>query len=229
MRDLILKARQQGFSSGIGALFATDFILEPNSTSMVLADTADNASALLQRVKLYLKSWEEKNGFKLPLKYNSRNELHNEAMNSWYIIGSAENPDVGRSRTIRNLHLSEIFFYKKMRSILAGVMQAVTPDGYVVGESTANGFNEGKEFWDASVAGETGFNPLFYKASDFYDAAFLEAKKKELGRLFRQEYPETPIEAFLTSGDQYFNAEALERYLEFSTAYQQLVNTPIYA
>lgn len=213
-KDILLKARQEGFSSEIGAIFSGDFILDPNSHSIVIADLADNATGLLDKVKFYLKSYEAKTGMVIPLKYNSKYELMNEVLNSKYTVGTAENVEFGRSKTIKNLHMSEAFFYKYFRKLLASALQAVRPDGRVVIESTANGFNEGKEFWDQSVLGETGFNPIFFKASDFYSKEFLDQKRKELGRLFTQEYPETPEEAFLTSGDLYFNTDSLKHYLE---------------
>jgi len=51
--DIILKARQQGFSSLILALFTADFILKPNTRNVIVADISDNAMELLDRVKLY--------------------------------------------------------------------------------------------------------------------------------------------------------------------------------
>lgn len=57
-RDVVLKARQQGFSSLILAIFTTDFILKPNTRSVIVADIANNAMDLLDRVKFYLKSYE---------------------------------------------------------------------------------------------------------------------------------------------------------------------------
>jgi hypothetical protein len=66
----------------------------------------------------------------------------------------------------------------RLRKSTLLTLQAVRPDGRVVIESTANGFNEGKEFWDSSVRGDTGFNPLFFKASDFYSQQFLDQKTK---------------------------------------------------
>lgn len=219
-KDIILKARQEGFSSLVGGIFTGDFILDENSQSVVIADITDNAIGLLDKVKFYLKSYEEKTGFKIPLKYNSKYELVNEVLNSKYQVGTAENVEFGRSKTIKNLHMSEAFFYKHFRKLLASALQAVRPDGRVVIESTANGFNEGKEFWDESSAGLTGFNAIFFKASDFYNPEFLEQKKKELGRLYSQEYPETPEEAFLNSGDNYFDREALKYY-------SQLIKSPV--
>lgn len=212
-KDIILKARQQGFSSLVGAIFLADFLLDENSVSIVLADNSDNATGLLEKVKYYLKSYEDKTKIKIPLKYNSKYELVNEAINTRYQIGTAENTEFGRSKTIKNLHMSEAAFYPHLRKMMASALQAVRPDGRVVIETTANGFNEFKDFWNESEREETGFNPLFFKASEFYDPAFLAQKKKELGNLYTQEYPETPQEAFLASGDLFFNRESLTYYL----------------
>lgn len=213
-RDVIMKARQQGFSSLILALFTYDFLTVDNSLSVIVADISSNASDLLDRVKFYLQSVEDLMGAKIPLKYNSKYELYNEQNHARYIIGTADNRDFGRSKTITNLHLSEFAFYPDSESLFAGVMQAVVPDGKVIIETTANGFNFFKTFWDECVAGERPFKPLFYPASSFYSPEFLANKQRELGRLYRQEYPESAIEAFLSSGELYFSHEALARYLD---------------
>lgn len=213
-RLVILKARQQGFSSIILAVFTADFILRPNSRSVVVADIDDNATELLDRVKMYIKFYEEIAQTKVPLKYNSKTELYNEYNGARYTIGTAKNTEFGRSKTITNLHLSEFAFYPNPEKILAGAGQAVVEDGRLIIETTANGFNEFKSFWDKSVLGETNYKPLFYKASDFYTPDFLANKQRELGRLYMQEYPESALEAFLTSGNLFFEAMALKHYLE---------------
>lgn len=213
-RDIVLKARQQGFSSLILAIFTADFILKENSRSIVVADIADNALELLDRVKMYLRSYQEITGQEIPLKYNSKYELYNETMNSRYTIGTAKNADFGRSKTITNLHLSEAAFYPDLTKMMAGIENAVVPDGRVVIETTANGFNEFKTFWDQSTLGETGYEPLFYPASEFYTQDFLDKKKKTQGRLYDQEYPETAATAFVTSGQSYFALEPLAWYLD---------------
>jgi hypothetical protein len=48
--DVILKARQQGFSSVILAMFTADFLLKENSRSVIVADIDDNATELLDTV-----------------------------------------------------------------------------------------------------------------------------------------------------------------------------------
>lgn len=214
-KDIVLKARQQGFSSVILAMFTADFLMKEHTYNVVVADDEDNAKGLLKRVKDYIGYWCDKKGIKPNdiLKYNSKYELYFEAMDSTYSIGTAKNTQFGRSRTITNLHLSEVAFYPHMGEILAGALQAVVPTGRVILETTANGFNEFKEYWDVSVRGETPFKTHFYSADEFYTAEFLEQKRRELGRLYKQEYPSSPLEAFVTSGETYFSSEALERYL----------------
>jgi hypothetical protein len=212
-RDFILKARQQGFSSLILAMFTADFILKENSRSVIVADISDNATELLDRVKAYIRSYEATTGVTVPLKYNSKYELYNSSMNSRYTIGTADNKDFGRSKTITNLHLSEFAFYPDAQKLFAGVMQAVVPEGRVIIETTANGFNYAKEFWDKCVLNETGFKALFYGASEFYSQEFLESKKRELGRYFEQEYPSDATNAFLTSGASFFNNLVLKEHL----------------
>lgn len=214
-RDIILKARQQGFSSFILAAFTADFLLRENSNSVVVADKSDNAIALLGRVKHYLQAYEQITGTKIPLKYNSKYQLVNGANNATYTIGTAQEQDFGRSRTITNLHLSEAAFYPNLPNLLAGAAQAVVPSGKLIIETTANGFNEFKTLWDDSILGGTAFQPLFFRAGDFYSETVLEQKRKELGdRLYNQEYPETPEMAFITSGDTYFDKDAMAYYLE---------------
>lgn len=213
-KDLILKARQQGFSSFILGAFTKDFIFKENSLSVVIADIADNAQDLLARVKHYIRAYEEKNQTKIPLKYNSKYELHNSMTNSRYIIGTAENTEFGRSKTITNLHMSEAAFYKHFDKLLASAGTALVPNGRFVIETTANGFNEFKTFYNSTELGETPFKAHFYPAQDYYDSEFLESEKKRLGRLYDQEYPSSAEIAFVTSGDLYFDQEALRWYLE---------------
>lgn len=116
-RNVILKARQQGFSSLILAMFTVDFLLKDFSHSVIVADTRENAEGLLERVKLYIESYEAKKKFKINLKYNTRNELYNRDTRSKYTVGTAQNVQFGRSKTITNLHFSEAAFFPDMSKL----------------------------------------------------------------------------------------------------------------
>lgn len=214
-KDIILKARQQGFSSLILAIFTTDFILKENSRSVIVADVDENAQELLDRVKQYLKSYEDINQTKVPLKYNSKNELYNAATGARYTIGTAKSTEFGRSKTITNLHLSEAAFYPNLAKILKGAGNAVVPDGRYILETTANGYNEFKTLWDECEAGNKNFKPLFFPASEFYDKEELINKRREsiTEADYLQEYPETPLDAFQSSGQCYFDREILRQLL----------------
>lgn len=212
--DIILKARQQGFSSFILAVFTTDFLLKENSRSVVVADIEENAQELLDRVKQYIKSYEYINNTKVPLKYNSKSELFNAETGARYTIGTAKATEFGRSKTITNLHLSEAAFYPNLAKILKGAGNAVVPNGRYILETTANGYNEFKKLWDEAEMGNKDFKPLFFRASDFYSEQELERKRRQAitESDFLQEYPERPIDAFQTSGECYFDLEALRAY-----------------
>jgi hypothetical protein len=214
-KDIILKARQQGFSSLILAIFTTDFLYKENSRSVVVADVDENAEELLDRVKQYIRSYEEINKTKVPLKYNSKSELYNEANHSRYSIGTAKSTEFGRSKTITNLHLSEAAFYPNLSKILKGAGNAVVPNGRTILETTANGYNELKTLWDECELGNKAYKPLFYAASDFYSEEELDNKRREALTMsdYLQEFPETPSDAFQTSGRCYFDLEALRQLL----------------
>jgi len=226
-RDIVLKARQQGFSSLITGIFTTDFILRQNSYSVIVADIEDNAEGLLAKVKLYLASYEEKNKIKVPLKYNSKSELYNPFMNTTFKIGTAKNTEFGRSKTITNLHLSEVAFYSNIDNLIAGAGQAVVENGRFIMETTANGFNDFKRYYEDGQNQSNGFKSLFYRASDFYNQEFLRKKQVELKDRFVQEYPESDIEAFLTSGECYFSKDSLKHIL--LTAESEIKRNVVYA
>ena len=212
-KDVILKSRQIGFSSAILGLFTLDFLLKENSRSVCISHDSPSAQRLLDRVKFFLASAEKK-GLLVNLKYNSRNELVNSDKNSTFYIGAAGSRSFGRGDTLSNLHLSEFAFYEDPERLLSSVLQAVVPDGKVFIETTPNGINFFKDYWERSKAGKTGFKTHFFDNS-FYSQEFLDQKKKELGeRLFKQEYAINDVECFLFSGDPYFDMESLRKYLE---------------
>lgn len=211
-KNLILKARQLGFSSVILAILTLRFLFKENQRCVVVAHETGATQKLLDRVKFYIKSMEEKFKIKVPLKYNSRSEMVNEGMNSTFYIGTAGSRSFGRGDTLTALAFSEYAFFVDPEIMLSGVLQALVPEGLLFIETTANGFNFFKTLWDEGE--ERGFKKSFYPPSWGYTAEFLAKKKKELKRLYPQEYPKTALEAFLTSGDLYFDKEALQYYLE---------------
>lgn len=163
-RDIILKARQEGISSLILALFTIDFISIDNIRCVVICHEQGAAQRLFDRVKFYLESLKTTFPGALPykLKYNSRSELVNTEKNSTFYIGSAGATAFGRGDTIHNLHLSEFAMYQDQEKLMISILQAVPKDGRIIIESTAQGVgNYFHNLWKKSKTNEGIFTPHF--------------------------------------------------------------------
>lgn len=177
VRIIILKARQMGFSTLTEAILFWLTITAKNVETMIVAHVEEATSNLFRMSQLFynmlpdrLKPMQKASNaqelvFDRPAKYKG----NREGLNSRIRCATAGGHGVGRSATIRNLHLSEFAFWPgNKRETLAGLMQAV-PDKagtVVIIESTANGFDEFKQLWDEAVQsqaeGGDGFIPIFF-------------------------------------------------------------------
>jgi hypothetical protein len=228
---LVLKARKMGFSSDALGIAATKFLMGENEKCISMSFDQTAADKQLARAKYYIQSYEEINGVKVPLKYNSRNQMVWEGKKpngrggydhyqNVLQVGSARNTAFGRGDDISFLHLTEVSL-ADLYELMAGVGEACLPTAHKLLETTAAGFNTYKTYWDESMRNETGFACLFYSPLWEYSQEFIDAKYATLGRLGPQEYPMTSQDAFLTSGDTYFDTLAMRDYMirvrEFQT------------
>ena len=153
----ILKGRQQGFTSVITAIQLSYAIVRKNFSGFTMADRSDNTMAIFNdkaRV-VYDRLPEE---LKPSEKFNSRNELFFDKLNSSWRIATATD-QVGRSRTLNFVHFSEVAFYEcSLADLQAGIGEAITAGAIQVYETTANGFNEAKDLWDSGSC-----HNLFYE------------------------------------------------------------------
>lgn len=139
IREIDLKARQFGVSTLILALYFLITVNNPDTYTVVIADDMDNSEALFQKVHIF---WEHLPAEKQPhLKHATKRELHFDRIRSRFSVITAGKTTGGRSRTIQNLHCSEVAFWPDP-DILTGLLQAVPLGGNVFQESTANGETE---------------------------------------------------------------------------------------
>jgi hypothetical protein len=220
---LVLKARKMGFSSDALGIAATKFIMGNNEKCISMSFDQTAADKQLARAKYYISAYEQQNQIKIPLKYNSKNQMVWEGkkqndQGSWdYFqnvlqVGSARNTAFGRGDDISFLHLTEVSL-ADLYELMAGVGEACLPTAHKLLETTAAGFNTYKRYWDESMRNETGFACLFYSPLWEYDQDYIDAKYATLGRLGAQEFPMTSQDAFLTSGDTYFDTLAMRDYM----------------
>ena len=223
-REIILKARQEGFSSFILALFAVDFITKPNSISICISHKRDATQKLFKKVKFYIDSYCDKHGFDKKAYFISDNkgELEHRGNGSYFYIGTAGSKVGGRGGTAQNILFSECAFYQDSdlitaEEIVEGSAQQVPQGiGKIFIESTANGYGNYYQLeWDRAVRGESNFRPRFFSWREFYSPEWIEEKKKDFQSEEKalQEYPDTPDVAFIHSGTPFFDSKMLEYQL----------------
>lgn len=143
---LVLKGRQQGFTTLITAYQLAATITRSNFEGLTLADKSTNSESIFQnKAKTVFNRLPEM--LKPTEKYNSKRQLLFEKLNSSWSIDTATK-EVGRSRTINFFHGSECAFWKDgISNIQASLGETFTKNAIKIYESTANGFNDYRTMW----------------------------------------------------------------------------------
>ena len=228
-RDLVLKARQLGFSTYIQAEMYRRTVTSTRTTMTMAHD-----SETTQKLRRMADRFWENHGFIKPLrKYSNSSLATYPEFDSTSIIATAGSKEAGRGDTYTDFHGSEVAFWPDAEKIIAGAMQGGSPD--VILESTPNGaqgyfFDRCMESLDGSPIWKLHFYPWWWDNSyrlplelgevidmtdeeralaakhnlDLGQIKWRRLKKLELRGLFGQEYPEDPVTCFLTSGNGYF-------------------------
>lgn len=147
---LVLKGRQQGFTTLVTAYQLSCSILNRNFQGFTLADKSDNSEAIFQNKAKFPYS-QLPDCLKPSEKYNNRKQLLFEKINSSWAVDTATK-DVGRSRTVNFFHGSECAFWKDGIAPIQGALgEAFTKNCIKIYESTANGYNDYQKMWDSGV------------------------------------------------------------------------------
>lgn len=237
----ILKGRQQGFTTLITALVLSFSIVKRNFSGFTLADRDDNVKAIfMDKAKVMYNNLPQR--LKPTEKFNSVNELFFDKLNSsWRVAAASAN--VGRSRTLSFVHYSELAFFKcSISDLEKSIAEAATEDALCIYETTANGFNDAKKLWDSGSCHNLFYEWWktkeyvsteyeYLKCGDLWlknRLAVLQERGLSREQLtwyakkynsyvdkssIRQEYPCSPEEAFITSGDSIFDKEKISNYL----------------
>ena len=147
---LVLKGRQQGFTTLVTAYQLSCSILNRNFQGFTLADKSDNSEAIFQNKAKFPYS-QLPDILKPTEKFNNRKQLLFEKINSSWAVDTATK-DVGRSRTVNFFHGSECAFWKDGIAPIQGALgEAFTKNCIKIYESTANGYNDYQKMWDSGV------------------------------------------------------------------------------
>ena len=237
----VLKGRQQGFTTVITAIQLSYAIVRKNFSGFTLADRDDNTKAIfIDKAKLIYSNLPDR--LKPTERFNSVNELFFDKLNSSWRIASATS-NVGRSRTLSFIHYSEVaFFHCSLADLQKSIQEAAIKDALCIYETTANGFNEAKSLWDSKSCHNLFYEwwKTSEYVSNEYEYlentdTWLTKRLKTLEQMglsreqrtwyakkyssyidktsIKQEYPCSPEEAFVSSGNCIFDKEEISEYL----------------
>ncbi len=162
IRAIVLKGRQQGCSTYVGARFYKKTTTQVGKRTMILTHLDSATQNLFGMCKTYFELSDP--ALKPSIKANSGTELSFSKLRSGYKVATAGSKNAGRSDTVQYLHGSEAAFWPNAQQIMAGLGQTVplNPGSEVILESTANGLgNLFHQMWTLAVAGESDYMPVF--------------------------------------------------------------------
>lgn len=229
VRALVLKGRQQGISTYVGARYYHKTTMGFGMRAFIVAHEQKATDNLFAMVKRY----HENNPMPISTGATNAKELIFDKLDGGYKLATAGSKDVGRGNTAQLLHGSEFGFWDNAAMHLAGLGNTIASQGTeIILESTANGLgNQFHTMWQAAERGEGDYIAVFvpwfwqpeYRAVvrkgfelsaedreyqqayglDLEQMQFRANKISEYGPghewLFDQEYPATAALAFKTS------------------------------
>lgn len=163
IRLAILKGRQQGLSTYIGGFLYHRTIALKGLLTFIFAHDSDGSASLYKMVQTFYHESQYED-LKPALGSASVKEMSFPARDSGYKVGTAGTTGLGRSKTIQQLHWSEVAYSPNCEDHAKGIMQAVPdlPNTAIFLESTSNG--QGDFFYRTcmqALSGEGDFELVF--------------------------------------------------------------------
>ena len=243
VRAIILKARQMGISTYTCARVFWKAYHYQHQKNVVMAHDSATSDALFTMSRNLISYMDPELAPELKTSNAKEIQFkHNESGYRLYTAGSPE-AGRGTTPTVCHLSEVAFWTHdeKILAGLFQGISQA--NDTEVILESTANGIgNAFHRIWSGAMRGENEYVPIFVpwflmteyrrKLPDGFTLTQDEQEYKEKYQLddeqmywrrlkiaesgelkFRQEYPATPEEAFIVSGNNVFDLEKLNSYI----------------
>jgi hypothetical protein len=209
--SVVLKARQIGFSTLAAAYCFWLAYFEPDRFMVMLSRTEREAMKLLQKSKYgyrWLPEWMKVRGPRLLTDHQLKMVFDNESA----IESLPSSNDPARGESVYLVVVDEMAFLNNPDEAWASIEPIADVGGRVICLSTANGSgNFFHKLWVGSQTGTNQFKGVFWawdagdRNQDWY-----EVKSKSLPSWqLHQEYPRSPEEAFIKSGNPVFDIEII--------------------
>ncbi|MEK6650443.1 MAG: hypothetical protein AABY75_05665 [Bacteroidota bacterium] len=234
-QDMILKARKMGFSTLIIGLWLHACITQENQRAVIVSHEKESTERLLSRALYMIEHSAVKVNF-----HRRGDTLIFPDTGSWLYIGTAGARAFGRGDDITHAHLSEPAFYESLDIVTGIQEALVNNAWFVLESTANGAGTPYHEIWKKAEAGESNLRAHFhawwkdptyripgarpvdltdgekkYQRAfnlDWEQIAWWRNKLRDMvdPKLFPQEYPAYPDEAFLASGRMVFDWEAIK-------------------
>lgn len=151
--NIILKARQLGISTIVGAYLGTHIIFNPQSDIIIIAINEDVAKELILKIKIFLEGLPK---YVRPEILNPRNKESIDLANGSRVKALTSTSKSGRSFTASFLVLDECAFIENVDELWTSAYPTISNGGKAILLSTPNG--EGNLFHDIWTASENNDN-----------------------------------------------------------------------
>jgi len=209
--SVALKARQIGFSTLAAAYAFWVVFFWPDRFVVMLSRTERESVKLLAKAKYgykFLPLWMKTAGPDLTNDHQQKMTFSNESG----IESLPSGNDPARGESVFLVIVDEIAFLPNPEEAWASIEPIADVGGRIIALSTANGSgNFFHQLWLGSQTGINGFAGIFHPWSAMErDQAWYDRQKAKLPEWqLHQEYPSTPEEAFIKSGNPVFDITQL--------------------
>lgn len=217
--NVILKARQMGFTEVVSAFITWLMLFHPNQSVLCLATKAETAKQVIRRVRTALKrlpSWL------LIADITTDNKTSIELANGSFVKSIAKSADAGRSEALSLLVVDEAAHIDGFDSIWTGIRPTISAGGRIIMLSTPLGVGNvfEKTYTDATEK-RNDFNPIcvmWYEHPEHISDLSIDEKtgrhtsswfRAETKGMTQREIAQEYECAFLASGDTFFTPELM--------------------
>lgn len=212
--SVVLKARQIGFSTLAAAYAFWLIYFQPDRFVVMLSRTERESVKLLAKSKYgyrFLPQWMKERGPKQTTDHQQKMMFDNESAIESLPSGS----DPARGESVYLVIVDEWAFLPNPEEAWASIEPIADVGGRVIGLSTANGSgNFFHQLWVGSQTGTNQFAGIFFpwSAGDRDDDWYTVKSRNMQPWQLHQEYPRSPEEAFVKSGNPVFDVDLLDSF-----------------
>lgn len=224
-KTIVLKGRQLGVSWCVDIFALHRVMFFNNSNVLILSKREDEAQQMVAKIKFmynHLPEWMRaerpihgRDGGNKKEMILEKKDSRGQLVHRGRVLALPATKDAGRSETASIVIADEWAFHKYAEENWTAISPTIDSGGKFIGVSTANGLgNFYYKQWKSAERGGNGFEAVFlsYDLRPGRDEVWYEETKRGYRdeKLFHQEYPRSPMEAFITTGGCIFDLEGLQ-------------------